>query len=92
MTDDLFPTMPEVLSPKLAWMARHNIQTLPPVDGGNEESRGAVECRELFGLDPLQWLAWQGEINPASPTLTSGDTEEAALLKLASKLKLEFYR
>jgi len=92
MTDDLFPTLPATLSPKLAWMARHNIQTLPPVDGGNEESMDAAECWDGFGFDPLQWLACQGEMNPASPTLVSGNTEEAALLKLASKLKLEFYR
>lgn len=33
MSNDLFPTMPEALSPRLAWMKKHRINTDLPADG-----------------------------------------------------------
>ena len=86
MTLELFPAMPSTLSPMRAWMARHDIQTLPPAETITEDQFSDQ------GFDPIDWIACQGEINPASHSLVSGKTEEDALATLAEKLNLQFYK
>lgn len=67
------------LSPKLLWMKEHNINVFEI-----EES----ELEEHIG----DWIACQGEIGPNNSTNTQWANEEGALLKLAGRLKLTFYR
>lgn len=79
MMDDLFSMagapVPEVLSPRLAWMRANDIS----VEEMPEENR--VEPEDL-------WIAWQGEAVPVSPQ-QFGESRDAALLRLASSLGIK---
>lgn len=84
---DLFPKEEMAkLSPRLAWMQRHDINVLEP-----SPLPDGQEC-EITGSDGSDWIAFQGEPGPNNATNCRAPTREGALLKLASKLKITFYR
>lgn len=77
--EELF-ILPETLSPRLAWMRKHGITTMPPADNDQEQD----------------WLAWRksdeiGDLPPMDK-VGEGGTENDALLDLAAKLNIKDWR
>ena len=78
MTDELFH-IDESLSPRLAWMRQHRIQT--------SES-------DLFKLTQhgKPWAAWiSGKRTKAVAQYTTADTEDEAIIALAKKINLKLW-
>lgn len=66
--------VPEHLSPKLAWMRRHDARTM--------RYRGTRAADAV----PLPWIAWRGDFQDAIDTgaIHEGTTQDDALTRLAT--------
>jgi hypothetical protein len=72
--NDLFPSLPKTLSPRLAWMQRNNIKTAPQDEDEDGNTWFAVSC--CADEDPYQ-MAMAGRLTRAA------ETEDEALTELA---------
>ena len=82
MTEDLFPDVKEVLSPRLAWMQKHSVTVRQELGDGQE-------C-DLTGEEGPLWVAWAGDWGGAenmrllaSRFIARASSEEEALIRLA---------
>ncbi len=73
----------ETLSPRDEWKRLHDIATLAPRDDGQKHPTS--------GTDGTMWLAVLGPVRVGA-AFTAGETEDQALLKMASLIGVEFYR
>ncbi len=83
---DMFPDLPEVLSPKLAWIKKHGLRTM-----FDDNMRG--ECPET-GADLYPWACCkEGKTySPGDwPIIGVGDTEEEAIWDFCWKNDVKHY-
>jgi len=79
IADELF-SIPEVLSPRLAWMRKHKIEAFQNGElwGESEGTWAATQTvGKILGLDACQWA--------------TGPTEDEAICNLARKLNLRLW-
>lgn len=89
---DLFPDLPMVLSPRLAWMQLHDVSTCQLLADGQESPETGEE-------GPL-WCAYIGEMPEASQAsaarmagrLVLATNEEAALERIAYRNRWELWK
>jgi len=83
MTAELFDT-PESLSPRLAWMRKHKLETMRNPSPKAEDGESPWVCRVIKTAESKSGLWWPNEI-------AGGDTEEQACEQFAMNRGLKHW-
>lgn len=84
MTQENLFDVPETLSPRLAWLKKHEIKTLHRDDLSDEAGRWEAYVGEYqFAIDETFADRESGFYPDESPFLAWGETEDDAILELA---------
>lgn len=86
MNTALFPDLPESLSPKLAWLKKHNLQTFYDAEAEGESPE--------TGEQIWPWICWKlvdGDPVDVREPYGTGQTEEDAILNYCEKTGTPHY-
>ena len=79
MADDLFPNLPETLSPKLSWLRKHGLVT--SLDDDLDELFESPETGDIC----FPWLCGKKDGDLCAENTGGGRTEDEAILNYCEK-------